>query len=412
VATVVINYRKNLKIGMVNGLAATTCPLNSKLCAEDRLVDVLGVSHNYLRAVLNELSEEGILVRRRPVGTFLVRRPEPIPPEQIPIDMPLNLQKILPELLIEEEKPKGVPPVPVPTPMTIILPRQQKIQFWGVNQWQGQAPHIVQLGMMQAAMRLGVNLTFNALETEAGLLTYDQVRAKMRQDPPSICIVPVEWRENFAPCFEDRPTLYLDLGSMMTPEQTNVGLDAFDMIDQALNIFAETGLKRIAMAAITKERVESDWYYRNLTGRYRNFMAAHQLDEGCISFIKIQLDEVLEAARSMLEEYNPEAIYVHDDFLLPGIALELKRYGLQPGRDIAVITMSNLGLPLPPEYDWTTLQNDLKELGEQALTQAALYAGGIISQLPSIWLKPRRHWGNTHLLQKGQPDSSAIAAST
>jgi len=152
------------------------------------------------------------------------------------------------------------------------------------------------------------------------------------------------------------------------------------------------------MAAAHRERTTSDWYEQTLSRRYRNFMAVNHLDRGYLVFCKTQLNDVVESVRAMLHDYQPEAIYVNDDFLMAGIAMELKQQGLVPGRDIAVISISNLELPLPADYEWTSLQNNLKELGEQAVVQAAMYARGVIAALPTVRLSPHWKWGKTHMV--------------
>jgi|GEM_PF-6118223 len=382
----------NLKIALTNGLAAVDCPLNAKLRSEDRLVTILGCSRRFLRNVLDELASEGIVRRQRPVGTFLIRRPAAIPLDQIPADMPLNLQQILPELLVEEDKqcqaPTVGPSINQPLP---------NVQFWGITPTQGPAQHLFQLGMLQAAMQMNVKLTFHALETEAGLLTYEQVWEQMRREPCDIYVLPVEWRENFAACFEDRTTLYIDWGSMMEPEKTNIGLDSYEQMERALEMFAQAGLTRIAMVAKFMEGAESDWYQQNMRRRYSHFMTSHHLNDGCISFIKIRLSEVVAATRALLRDYRPEAIYVHDDFLLRGCAMELHRQKRIPGRNIALITASNRGIPLPPDYHWTALQCDMKEMGVQTLIQAVHCVDHLFLEPPSIWLNARWQWGDTHL---------------
>lgn len=48
-----------------------TLPLGSQLPGETELAEVLGVSRGTLRAALNSLSDQGLIIRRRGVGTFV-----------------------------------------------------------------------------------------------------------------------------------------------------------------------------------------------------------------------------------------------------------------------------------------------------------------------------------------------------
>ena len=396
---IMTNSKDRLKIAIQNGLAASECALNTKLKSEDRLVEILGVGRRYLRDAMNELVKDGILRRQRPNGTFLVSRPAPVHPENIPEGTLLNQQHILPEMLLEEEPVRSNVSDPIVSSRGMF--NGLNIQFWGTNPWMGPSQHLYELGMMQTAMKLGVKLSFHVMEDEDGLLDRRKIDEQLRNDPAHAYIMPIEWREQveLQECFEKRsaPVIYMGSGSLYEADHTNVGFDAADTIERALDVFAKNGLKRIAMATIVKTRGQCDWHVQNLTECYRNFMRSRQLDYDCISFMDIQLNEVIETTGEILRRHRPEAIFVHDDFLLPGIALELKHQGLVPGRDIAVITISNAGLPLPKDYRWSTLEYDSRELGEQTLSAAALYAGGMISRPPFIWLKPRWIPGDTHV---------------
>jgi hypothetical protein len=104
--------------------------------------------------------------------------------------------------------------------------------------------------------------------------------------------------------------------------------------------------------------------------------------------------------RLLHREDPPEAVYVADDFLLIGVVQALEAEGIVPGRDIAVITLSNRGLQLPRGYNWSQLEFDPEYFGTlmvNNLCQVIQTAGAklVSQQICATW-RP----GDTHILRK------------
>ena len=389
-------HKNYLKISIRNGLAMSDCPMNTRLKSEDKLVELLGISRRYLREAFNELSTEGYLLRRRSSGTFLVARPSLVPLKKIPEDLPLPLRQISPDLLLDYGKPLGTADVIknklVVTPLNI--------QFWGLSAGFSSSLHLFQAGMLQASLKLGVTLSFHSLELAVNTpLPRDKVQAQLMANPASAYIVPMGWRNIFLECLGDRnvPIVFTDQGNFPKMIDSAVYMDTANTIVRGLNVLSQQGLKKIAFVALDVDLPTRQNYFKKITACYRNFMKAHDFDYNCIVFIKLQLNDVVKETARIIDEFKPEAIFINDDYLLSGIELELTRRNLKPGRDIAVVTVSNLGVPLPEGHRWSTLQYDPKAFGERALVEAVLMTGRVISNPPNIFMQAKWIAGNTHI---------------
>ena len=73
----------------------------------------------------------------------------------------------------------------------------------------------------------------------------------------------------------------------------------------------------------------------------------------------IKISESFRVAKAILESNDrPEAIYVSDNYVLLGLIEAMEILNLCPGKDIAVITLSNRDDILPENYNWSRMEFD------------------------------------------------------
>ncbi len=386
------DQKQYLRIAIRNGLAASTRPLNSKLKSEDALVEALGVSRRYLREIFCELTLSGHLRRRRPCGTFLVQRPEPIPDAETPDELPPHMRMISSELLFDSA-PTGGAGIPAVGTLTL--------QFWGLSSDFGTTHQLIQAGMLQEAEARQVTLSFHPLELLPDMpLPQEEIAQQLRHSPADAFLVPSDWRGFFLECLgnDPRPVVYLDCGSLLHEGEIVVASDSLRALELATELFLAQGMRHLAIVALDEQRQIAPGYLVRLEHACRGILSGKPLCS--LRFLSMQLNPkaIADAACRLFDGNRPDAVFINDDYLLPILVNEWKRRNLVPGRDLGVITLSNQGVPLPGAYHWSSMNFNPGELGRRCVVEAILrarkeVAGPVRVLQTPVWLPGDTHTG-------------------
>ena len=182
--------------------------------------------------------------------------------------------------------------------------------------------------------------------------------------------------------------------------------DSHETLSRGIRILAQEGYEKIGMIGldIPYDPQEST---EPLRIAYERAMADSGLSFNAAEFGEVGIRDSMAAARRLLSRDNPpEAIYVHDDFVLNGVAEVLAIEGIKPGRDLGIITLANINSKLPSGVNWSRLEFDMEALGElvvQALLGLLQTAGLHVnsSSIYSTWVPGGNSYQNklTFLLE-------------
>src|SRR5699024_4317834 len=141
--------------------------------------------------------------------------------------------------------------------------------------------------------------------------------------------------------------------------------DTTESTSRAIDYLVDAGYEKIGLfhqhdqsGVLPMGRCDEDVYRKRIEEHGLNFTA---VAESSI----FSNSSALAQAQLLLEDKNPpQAVYVADDHLLPAFLEASRRCGRTIGKDLAVVTLSNKGIPLPPGFNWTCMEFDPVLLGE------------------------------------------------
>jgi DNA-binding LacI/PurR family transcriptional regulator len=169
-----------------------------------------------------------------------------------------------------------------------------------------------------------------------------------------------------------------------------------EAIIRAVQKFSDCGLSKIAFLGIDKA------YHPGHIDRkiYECAMTLAGLDYRLSSHLDLSEKSSFQATLDMLQANDaPQAIFVGDDRLLAGMKEAVAGRGVVPGKDIAVITVSNSDKGSRIRTDWSSLDFNKDQVGAIAaneLMKLLLTAG---SEVRSISLLGKWRLRSTHMLQ-------------
>lgn len=174
-----------------------------------------------------------------------------------------------------------------------------------------------------------------------------------------------------------------------------VGME--DATLRAIDLLVQQGYQRIGYIdlphfgeGLRKNRHFYEWALQGVDLSYRRSEFVH-LDEK---------SALLSMRRMFNSADRPEAVYVADDIVLRHVAKAWQQMKLIPGKDFAVITHSNRGVPLPTGFDWSRMEFHPFQLGRIVVDSLLLEiqnAGEAICSVEhlAIW-----HPGSTHTVTR------------
>lgn len=189
------------------------------------------------------------------------------------------------------------------------------------------------------------------------------------------------------------PSVYVWMTNASTADfQPLIQIDMDDALKRAVSQLASQGYQRIGVFGYD----QSEHNHRPL---YEATMKALSLEYRAVEFCHANDRDVAVAAAKLLDRPDPpQAIYVNDDVVMRSLLPVLEARNLVPGKNLALITHSNYGRPLPKGYRWTRMEFNPYMIGRLSMEclERAIASGGneLLSFSQQAAFKP----GTTHFL--------------
>ncbi len=371
-----------------------------RLCSERELAKRLNLDRMKVQKSFDLLVEKGILARRHGSGTY-VRKVPRSSGEAVPIKLENRLLGAH-DLFAE----------PSSTPLRRQIRREHRklrLALLPNENWHSESNNLVFAGIRDRIRQEG-----HDLEVHTGN-TRDRVGAahlvdELQKDPADGYILWTPYLPVLNKAFHGKNPPAVFIGAQAREIDLEcapiVRIDLEDALVRGVRKLAAQGHHRIALIGLASiervggvDRIIYDETMSKLGLPYR-------------SAVFCPLDDKA-AAKSIREMFEgplcPDAVYVSDDIVLRHILPTWIALGLIPGENLAVISLSIRGHPLPELYDWSRIEFHPFQVGRMAvdsLLQEIETAGEAICSFEhlGVWIP-----GKTHLLAKERAAARGIA---
>jgi len=339
-----------------------------RLRPERELAATLGIGRRRVALAVNKLAERGVLVRRVGSGTYI--RQVPLPGTDV--ESPSGSGKLItPSQLFSGQASADAQ-------RELKIARQLNIGVgWFALSDMSRANRLMLDGMMARAQELGHVITVHpfGIPDDVGFDRTTQAISRHRFDALLLCAMAFLKRrvEKAARLLKQKlpPRAYFYSSDAPSVTQPAVMINATGAARQAAEIFLQQDFKRIGLIALRDDDASQAFEaVLNGDGLHASKAFAHATKY----FTNEDLSEfefIHHGRRCAAELLNagamPEAIYVADDVMMLGVADLLAERGVVPGRDIAVISLGNIGGPAPRGHVWSRMLVDPAKLGRLAI---------------------------------------------
>lgn len=369
------------------------CEAGMRLKSEVELAELLGAKPSQVRSVLTELESRDIVTRKRGSGTYLRKMPQAKATGCVNY---YNGRKITASALLASTQNTSLN-------MKVLssATKQFTVELWSCyRNTPFYIPTILE-GITHELSRQGHRLSLHMLADNNGNKTYENknLQTYLKQNPCDGYIVAAPWAEYFTQCSNknDKPVIFFHPATIeKLNTQPIININTTEAIAWAINIFVDEGFSKIATFVLSGE----EHCHKKDVNAYRSSISQAGLDYSQCILCPDDLDATIDKTVELMESADrPEAIYVADNYLIPGVSRGLKTVGLVPGEDVAVITHNNANSALPGNINWSCLEFNLEEYGR-------LLASELLRKIetPSVTLSSlafSASWapGDTHTLQ-------------
>jgi DNA-binding LacI/PurR family transcriptional regulator len=379
-----------------------------RLKSERELAGLLHLDRYTMRSVLDELVDEGLLTRRHGSGTF-VRRVLGKSSINGLISLAeadeyanMSTQQLARELGVPERdwSTKSIFAPMRRIEREVAERTQQRADQLQIGLWSNLAefvhPHqLVMAGIIERINELGHHVSLFTLahlinEGYDAETQYMEMRLSThRCDGHMVLDI---WADQFLQACAGSPVPYLffGIGTTFCQHQPTVYWDTLLCMHQAFAKLAQCGCQRVAMLTLNKRddhaQMERDVFRGAVTESGIADCAFHALKPDLPGVMKVVDDYLLDTSPNRLQ-----GLYVADDHLMPAVAESFRRLGQTPGKDMAVVILSNKGTSLPQGIQWSRMEFDPRTFGrflvDSLLRRIALANEPPFSQaIQSCWI--------------------------
>jgi len=386
--------KEHFDLVLHHGLSRPPCKAGMRLRSERDLAALFRIDRMKIRESLDRFVRKGVLVRRRGSGTFV--RTVPSPPDVGRDKVPVNSVGLA-DMLFAGVSSASDRPMPLqPTKAQ----RRLHLGVWSnfANSVHGYGSQASLAGHIHRAQELGHRVTLHSVTARRGVpLSLPELARQIRDNPCDGYIVPEKWADLFNEASGDVrvPIVYV-AGTGIGRHQPLVTLNVPEAAERAVHLFAEAGYERIGLI-IPASADDPSGFDPRVYEAYDRAMARFDLTYRAVEASQCSVIAGMAAGQRMLDRGDrPDAVYVADDHITPGLAEALSAGGVILGRDVGVITLSNRGLPLPESYDWSRLEFDPELLGQMAVDMLLFLIETAGVQASNVMLCARWIPGETH----------------
>ncbi len=365
-----------------------------RLVSEPELAKLCGVSRQTLRSALDMLIADGFIARRHGSGTYVRKVSGRDAIAALPRPS-FQAERIF----LQENDDPAAPHELLPGQKVMLIGATEELATPGNRAMlRGIEERVESLGHK---LKLIPELTF---DDEACLLP-DGFEEALRKANCDGYIQMANCRKRFLkgislafPRKQCQPVYYVWAGVWTINDcHPLINLDTADSVRLALSKMAANGRKRIAMLLL--EHSQWSWIREDMESAYIWSASSLGLSYRATQTVE-GIDKANEASAALEKLWSgaeaPDGLYVADDHFLPFVAEWLERKGLKPGRDIGVVTLSNLGQKIDGSRKWSQTrfcQEQTGRLATDLLLRAIQTAG---EELCSYAQRPQWIQGETH----------------
>jgi len=379
---------KTLEAALASGPAAT----GRRLVSEPELAKICGVSRQSLRFALESLIKDGFVVRRHGSGTY-VRK---VPSQEALASLPAP--SFNPERIFLKDEAEAQPHEPLPSQKSMLVGATAELSLYNeINRamLKGLKERLESLGHR---LKLIPELGFDEGES----LPPKGFASSLRKAGCDGFVQMANCRKRFlnglAEAFPGKtppPAYYVWPGAWTLSDcHPIVNMDTEDAVRLAMAKMAAKGRRRIAM--IHLKHKGWSWIKDEMDGFYRWTAESLGLDYNASEAVDGHEDAGLAIKRLWSRSQKPDGIFVSDDHFLPEVASWLSKKGLEPGRDIGVVTLSNKGQPLDSSLPWSQTRFMPEQVGRLAADMLLTTIQTAGEELCSLSHKPQWIEGATH----------------
>lgn len=335
--------RKIITEALLRALSQPPAQAGMRLRAERELATLFKVSRPTLRRALAALEEQGILIQQQGSGTYLRRVPMANGRHRVSTTFPVPSAE---QLFAREETNESSDAAG--------QRNRLKLQLWTHLHRYTPSLRLQLESFAEAAVASGHDLAVIGASTDENVyLPPKKIASMLNATPCDGYLLDALVADHALREFEatGKPFIIFS-GTPPVRHEPAVLTDLAESIERAVPLLAREGYRRIALMSYAAADLDIQRFV------YERAMRRAGLSYYCHLMADVASPE--ESRRILLLQLRglepPDAIYVSDDNLLPGVAKTLEDAGLTPGVNFGVITMAVSGLPLPAGFVWSQMQ--------------------------------------------------------
>lgn len=339
------------------GLSRPPAAVGKRLRSEQELANLLNVGRWRIRESITQLVDQGILVRRRGSGTYVRKIASIASGEREPTPGSF----VEPHILFADDLPNSRESILRPTS------RQKQLQLslwtdWDVNMHA--TLQVLMASIVHRVQELGHHLSLHSLvERENVPLATSVLRGRLAEADYDGYLVLNRWSKPFAEAMSavKGTVLFFYHSTQLLGHPSLVTFDTEEATQRAMMLLAEEGFQKIGVLGFEDPSEPEGFKEAN----YEAFATLLGLKYRAVEFTKRTTSATWDATRRMFARKDrPQALYVAHDHALATVVDALRAEGIEVGRNLALITLSNRrGAPLPHGYDWSRMEFDAERLG-------------------------------------------------
>lgn len=374
-------------------LSRSPSTAGKRLRSERELSSIFNVGEAQVRKVLSKLVDNGVLIRKRGSGTY-VRRVSDLHPDNHKLP-PAYTEKA--GYIFADSKLKFSNGTESSSP-------QLHIGLWGDIGYGAMIDQYIIGAISKSVNAAGHRFTLHntVKDFQTGeRIPAEQLRQQIENNPCDGYLVVDTIADSFQKAIGNAkiPTVYFLGGSVDIDYEPIVMFDTFEAIERAVRVFHKQGYDRIGIIACKREW---DNPYPNGIEDviYDNVMSRLGLSYRACEFSESGVGQAMQATRKLFNRPDPpKAIYVTDDNILVGVSEAFALQGIVPGRDVAVITLSNKNFPLPPGRNWSRMEFDRERLAKVIVDNLLYQLQTTTSKANTITIHASWVPADTHLIK-------------
>lgn len=344
-----------------SALCTPPSTVGARLRPELELAELFDVGLHDIRLILKSLVDRGILVRKRGSGTYIRKMPSSRTGVHVTNSFKLSSR----DLLVGQD---------VGTPQNLIRKSDRftesssalHLGVWSdLNEMKHPSQDIL-LGMAQAAEERGHYLTVHLCSMRDSQNGNEYLRTRLQSQVCDGYIINKHLHDMITSVgnTDIDPIVWYQPSTTSVDCEPLVMFNTAEAVDRAVRQFVELGLTRIALLRQwdpDSKAVMGDYDQDAYESTIRRMGLDYHACEKALIFDRQQVQN---ACYKLLDrEDRPQAVYLDDDHMLGTLCDVMSQLGLEPGRDVAIITLCNKGIALPGRWKWSCMSFDLAQFG-------------------------------------------------